>query len=72
MTRKTAHISKSLIAAALILIGLYLAAFGNAWGPIVFNYLPATELGSWLELVVPFLPMLFIGSGAALFVSPRR
>ena len=55
------------VAVALVLFGLYLAAFGNSWGPIVFEMLPASEIGTWLELIVPFLPMVFIGFGATLF-----
>jgi hypothetical protein len=31
--------------------------------------LPDSEIGAWLELIVPFAPMAFIGFGAALFVS---
>jgi hypothetical protein len=46
------------IAVALVLIGLYLATFGNSWAPIVLELLPASELGAWLELIVPFLPMV--------------
>jgi hypothetical protein len=30
-----------------------------------------SEIGAWVELIVPFLPMVFIGLGAVLFV-PRR
>ena len=60
------------LAVALVLIGLYLATFGNSWAPIVLELLPASELGAWLELIVPFLPMVFIGFGAALFASRRR
>jgi hypothetical protein len=61
-----------IMAVALLLIGLYLAAFGNSWAPLVLELLPASELGAWLELIVPFLPMVFIGFGAALFASHRR
>ena len=61
-----------LIAAALLLTGLYLVGFGNSWGPIAFELLADSEIGAWLELVVPFLPMLFIGIGAALFASYHR
>jgi hypothetical protein len=60
------------IAVALVLIGLYLATFGNSWAPMVLELLPDSELGAWLELIVPFLPMVFIGFGAALFASHRR
>ncbi len=65
-------IAKHLIAAALVMIGLYLAVFGNSWGPLFFERLETTEIGLWLELVVPFLPLVFIGFGATLFVSGHR
>ena len=64
--------ARLLTAVALVFIGLYLAVFGNSWAPIVFELLPASELGAWLELIVPFLPMAFIGLGVALFASRRR
>ena len=60
-------VSRLLIAVALVLTGLYLAVFGNSWGPLVFALLPDSELGAWVELIVPFLPMAFIGLGAAIF-----
>ena len=59
--------SKPIIAAMMVVTGLYLAVFGNSWGPIAFELLADSEIGAWLELLVPFLPMLFIGVGAALF-----
>jgi hypothetical protein len=62
-------LAKSLVAVVLVLTGLYLAAFGNAWGPRVFELLSDSELGEWVGLVVPFLPMVIIGLGAALLVS---
>ena len=61
-----------LLSVAMILTGLYLAVFGNSWGPIAFEYLEKSEFGLWIELVIPFLPMVFIGSGATLFVSARK
>lgn len=64
--------ARLLMAVALVLFGLYLAVFGDAWGPFIFEMLPESEVGSWLELIVPFLPMVFIGIGVALFVSRRR
>ncbi len=66
------ELARLLIAAALVLMGLYLAVFGNSWGPLVFELLPASEIGTWLELIVPFLPIVFIGFGMALFASRRR
>jgi len=66
------NLTKTLIAVVMVIIGLYLAAFGNAWGPRVFEVLPDSELGEWVGLVVPFLPMAIIGLGAALFVSSYR
>jgi hypothetical protein len=64
--------ARTLIAMAMVLMGLYLAIFGHSWGPFVFELLPASEIGAWLELIVPFLPMVFIGFAAALFASRRR
>jgi len=65
------EIARRLIAAALVLTGLYLAIFGNTWAPLVFDLLAGSEVGAWLELIVPFLPMVCIGLGAALFVPSR-
>jgi hypothetical protein len=63
---------KTLIAIAMVVVGLYLIVFGNTWAPHTFELLPDNEFGSWVELFVPFLPMVFIGFGAALYVSRRR
>ena len=65
------ELAKPAVAVALVAVGLWLAAFGNAWAPGAFGLLPASELGAWLELFVPFLPMLPIGLGAALFVGVK-
>ena len=56
----------------MMLFGLGLFAFGNTWAPAVLQLLPDTPAGFWLELIVPFLPMVFVGGGAMLFVGPRR
>ncbi len=66
------NIAKLLIAVMLVLTGLYLAIFGNAWGPRAFELLSDSELGEWVGLIVPFLPMAFIGLGATVFVSRHR
>ncbi len=66
------NLAKTLIAVAMILAGLYLVVFGNRWGPAVFESLSDSELGLWLQLIVPFLPMACIALGTALFVSHRR
>ena len=63
--------AKTAIAAALIAAGLWLVAFGNAWAPGAFELLPASELGAWPELFVPFLPMPLIGLGALLFIRGK-
>ena len=65
------ELAKPSIAVALVAAGLWLAAFGNAWAPGAFELLPTSEVGAWLELFVPFLPMLLIGLGAALFVRRK-
>ncbi len=64
--------ARLLIAVVLVLMGLYLAAFGSSWAPLVLELLPNSEFGAWLELIVPFLPMLIIGFGASLFASHLR
>jgi hypothetical protein len=63
--------ARRIIAAALLLTGLYLAAFGNAWAPIVLEWLSGSQIGAWVELIVPFLPMVFISIAAVLFTSSR-
>lgn len=65
-------IAKSFVAAGLVLIGPWLAIFGNAWAPRVISLLDDSEIGLWLELVVPFLPMVCIGFGAIVFVTKHR
>ena len=66
MTLRTA------LSTMLMLSGLGLFAFGNTWAPAVLQLLPDTPAGSWLELIVPFLPMVFVGGGAMLFVGSRK
>ena len=72
MTRRTSRAAKQALGAALVAAGLYLAAFGNHWAPMVLGLLPATYAGGFLELLVPFLPMACIGSGAVLLAARRR
>lgn len=62
---------KMLIAGILVATGLHLFLFGDTWAPTALELLAGSEIGAWLELLVPFLPMLCIGLGAALFVSNR-
>ena len=56
----------------MVLLGAYLLVFGNAWAPLVFELLAGSAFGAWVELLVPLLPMVFIGGGAALIASSRR
>jgi hypothetical protein len=58
-----------LMSVTLVLTGLFLAVFGNLWAPPVFELLSGSEIGAWLELIAPFLPIVLIGSGAALYTS---
>ncbi len=68
-SKSVLEVARRLLAAALALAGLYLAAFGNAWAPLAFELLGGSEIGAWLELIAPFLPMGFIGLGVFLFAS---
>ena len=59
-------------AATLILVGLGLFTLGHTWAPQALELLPDTSFGYWLELLVPFLPMAFVGGGALLLVGGRQ
>ena len=63
------RIAKLLVSLALILMGLTMAVFGNTWGPFLFERLETSAAGTWVTLIVPFLPMVFIGLGATLKAS---
>jgi hypothetical protein len=63
---------RNALSALLVLAGLALFAFGSAWAPAALAFLPDSPAGYWLELVVPFLPMLFIGGGALVFAGFRK
>jgi len=58
------NIVRRAVAATAIVFGLALFVFGSWWSPFVLELLSGSRLGSWLELIVPFLPMLFVGLGA--------
>ena len=66
------NLLRTLFAALLVLVGLGLFAFGASWAPGALRLLPDTPVGYWIELIVPFLPMVFVGAGAAILVSVRR
>ena len=61
------RLARTFVGAVIVSTGLYMAVFGNAWAPIVFELLPASDVGDWLELFVPFLPMALIAVGVAIF-----
>ncbi len=60
------------LAATLILVGFGMFALGHTWAPRALELLPDTPPGFWLELIVPFLPMAFVGVGALLLAGGRR
>jgi hypothetical protein len=66
---KTARL---LIAVSLVMIGLYLTAFGKSWAPIAFELLEGSGIGAWLEIIVPFLTMAITGLRATFLLSARR
>lgn len=66
------RIAASTLALVLVTAGFCLAAFGDAWAPTAFGMLAGSEAGAWLELVVPFFPLVFIVLGAALFASTTK
>ncbi|MFM7784708.1 MAG: hypothetical protein ACKPE6_08715, partial [Gammaproteobacteria bacterium] len=60
------RVSTRLAAAALIALGVFMIAFGGWWSPWFLRVLETLPGGAWLELVLPFLPMVIIGFGAAM------
>ena len=60
------------VASTLVLMGAYLLVFGKVWSPSLFKLLSGSTLGTWMELIVPLLPMVLIGAGAALIPFHRR
>ncbi|MCH8863555.1 MAG: hypothetical protein IID51_13775 [Proteobacteria bacterium] len=57
------HLRK-LVAVLLAGLGVFLIGFGNIWAPEALGLVPDTEFGGWIELFVPFLPMLPIIAAA--------
>lgn len=60
------------LATLLLLTGFGLFAMGHTWAPVALEILPDNPVGYWLELIVPFLPMGFLGGGALLLVGDRQ
>ena len=65
-------IARWTVAAAAVIFGLFLAFFGNWWAPYALDLLADSVTGSWLELIVPFLPMAFVGLGALVLTYGRN
>lgn len=63
---------RTVLSMLMVLAGLGMFACGSLWAPVMLELVPETATGLWLELIVPFLPMVFVGGGALLFVGPRR
>ena len=59
--------ARALVAAALVVTGALMFAFGNAWAPAALEALPDNAAGAWLELLLPFLPMAMIIAGAVTY-----
>lgn len=62
----------SLAAMLLVATGLSMFAFGRLWAPAARGWLPDGDAGPWLELFVPFLPMVLIVAGAVIYCPRRR
>lgn len=56
---------------SLIAAGVFLTIFGGAWAPAVLNFLAGSAAGAWIELVVPFGPLVLVACGAALLPLSR-
>jgi len=56
---------------SLIAAGVSLTVFGGAWAPTVLDCLAGSTSGAWIELVVPFGPLVIVACGAALLPISR-
>ena len=63
---------RAILAALFVVIGLLMLVLGHTWAPLALEILPDTPTGYWLELIVPFLPLLFVGFGALIYAGNRR
>lgn len=59
---------RKLVAVLLAGLGVFLIGFGNIWTPVALGLVSDTVFGGWIELFVPFLPMIPI-IAAALIAS---
>ncbi|MDZ7645643.1 MAG: hypothetical protein U5K76_16280 [Woeseiaceae bacterium] len=57
---------------ALIASGVFLAVFGATWAPAMLAILSGSTTGAWIELIVPFGPLVLIACGVALLPLSRR
>lgn len=57
---------------ALIAAGVILTVFGGSWAPAMLGFLAASKTGAWIELIVPFAPLVLIAFGVALLPLSRR
>ncbi len=57
--------------AAAVLVGVLAIAFGSVWASEALGLSPDNTIGSLLDLIVPFLPILLIMFGAFLLAKSR-
>lgn len=62
---------KSITTGTLAMLGLLLIAFGGVWAPLALGFLANMPFGGWIELFVPFLPMLPLMVAALAAGSPQ-
>ncbi len=55
--------ARKLIAAASLMLGLILLSFGRYWSAKGLAFFEGTGLWPWLQLSVPFIPILLIMLG---------
>jgi hypothetical protein len=56
---------------AAMAVGFLAICFGSLWASETLDFVSG-DIGQVFELVVPFLPILLIASGASLLVRARR
>lgn len=66
------RIALLVVSAGVALVGVFALSFGSLWAPDALRFFASHESVRQLELILPFLPILIIASGAFLVVKSRR
>ncbi len=61
-----------LVGVMIAVVGLVMIALGAQWAAAALSLVADSALGNLRELVIPFVPILLIASGAWILVRSQR